>query len=378
MRFIPYSHQSIDSNDIKEIVKVLKSDWLTQGPRIKEFEESFCQYFGVKYAVAVSSGTAALHIAVIAAGIKNGDEVITSPITFVASSNCVLYCGGRPVFVDIEEDTLNINPCKIIERITEKTKVLIPVDFAGHPCDLDSIFTIAKKNNLIVIEDAAHAIGAQYKEKKIGSLSDMTIFSFHPAKHITTGEGGMVLTNNKKFYERLLLYRTHGIIKDSTQLKKNDGPWYYEMKALGYNYRITDIQCSLGISQLKRLESFVEKRREIADTYNRSFKDIGEIILPSGKKYCKNSYHLYVIRMKDKSRRKEVFDRLRELGIGVNVHYIPVHLQPYYREKFGYKKGDFPIAEDYYQRAISLPIFPKMNKNDIKKVINAVKSIFKK
>ena len=375
IKMIPYGRQWITKEDISAVVKVLKSDWITQGPQLAEFEQVVAQYCGAKYAVAVSSGTAALHIAALSAGIKQGDEVITSPMTFAASANCVLYCGGKPVFADIEEKTANIDPEQIEKKVNHKTKAIIPVDFMGHPCDLDRIFKIAKEHNLIVIEDAAHALGAKYKGKKIGGLSDMTILSFHPVKHITTGEGGAVLTNDKKLYSKLMLYRTHGITRDPEELEDNHGAWYYEMKVLGFNYRITDIQCALGISQLKRLDYFVKRRREIAELYSKSFGQIEELEIPFEGKKCASSYHLYVIKVKSKTRRARIFNALRKLGIGVNVHYIPVHLHPYYKKSFGYKKGDYPVAEDYYDRAISLPIYPKITNRDVKKVVNAVKSV---
>ncbi len=376
MKFIPYSHQYIDKDDIREVVKVLKSDWLTQGPKIREFEDALCRYTGARYAVAVSSGTAALHITSLAAGIEAGDEVITSPITFIASANCILYCGGRPVFADVEEDTVNIDPRELEKRISKDTKAVIPVHFAGHPVDLESIYSIAKRHGLIVIEDAAHALGAEYKSSKIGSCrySDMTVFSFHPVKSITSGEGGMVLTNRKDLYERLLKFCNHGITKNRDEFE-NDilGPWYYEMQLLGFNYRITDFQCALGLNQLKKLDGFIEKRKQIASDYNRELNKIDEIILPKEKRYAKSSWHIYYIRLKESHKRKVIFDRLRKMGIGVQVHYIPVHLQPYYRKNVGYKKGDYPRAERYYNSAISLPLYPGMTKNDIKRVINTLK-----
>jgi len=340
-KFLPYAHQWIDDEDINSVVEVLKSDWITQGPKIKEFEEAIAKFTGAKYAAALSSGTAALHAACFVAGITPGDKVITTPITFAASSNCILYLGGKPVFADIKEDTYNIDPEEIEKKVTNKTKAIIPVDFAGQPADLNEIYEIAKERNLIVIEDASHALGAEYKGKKIGSISDMTIFSFHPVKPITTGEGGMVVTNNKGFYEKLLMFRTHGITKNKVKLIKNEGPWYYEMQELGYNYRITDFQCVLGISQLKKLDKFIGQRREIVKRYNEAFKNIEEIIVPYEKPEVKSTWHLYVIRLElDKLRttRKEIFEALRAENIGVHVHYIPVYYHPYY-QKLGYKKG---------------------------------------
>lgn len=376
--FIPYGSQKLDSSDIEAVTKILKSDFITQGPKIEEFEEKVAKYCGAKYAVAVSSGTAALHCAAFAAGISKKDEAITSPITFAASGNCILFLGGVTKFADIKKDTYNINPEEIQKKITPKTKALIPVDFTGQPCDLDEIMEIAEDNDLIVVEDACHALGAEYKGKKIGGIADMSIFSFHPVKYITTGEGGMVLTDNEEFYERLKLFRTHGITKNPEMLKKNDGGWYYEMHHLGYNYRVTDIQCALGISQLVKLDGFVIRRRAIVRRYNEAFRDMEEIITPYEKTNVKAAYHLYMILLnleKLSVNRKKIFDALRAENIGVHVHYIPLHIQPYYQEKLGYKEGDFPIAEDYYKRALTIPLFPKMSNDDVEDVIEGVEKV---
>ena len=265
--FIPYGRQWIEKDDIDAVVDVLKSDYVTTGPAVEQFEKTVAKYVGAKYAVAIANGTAALHAACYAAGIGPGDEVITTPITFAASANCALYCGATPVFADIEEDTYNIDPKEIEKKITEKTKAIVAVHFTGQPCKMDEIHAIAKKHKLIVIEDAAHALGADYKGKRVGSMSDMTTFSFHPVKHITTGEGGMIVTNSKKLYDKLILFRSHGITRDAKKLEKNEGGWYYEQQDLGYNYRITDIQCAIGTSQMKKLDKFVERRRAIAKRY---------------------------------------------------------------------------------------------------------------
>jgi len=383
-KFIPYSTQWIDKVDINAVSGTLLSDWITQGPKIREFEKKLSSYCKAKYVVVLSNGTAALHIACLAAKIKSGDEVITSPITFVASANCILYCGGAPIFVDIQKDTANIDPNKIEEKITQRTKAIIPVHFAGHPCDLEQIYHIAKKHNLFVIEDAAHALGAEYQGAKIGSCkySDMTIFSFHPVKSITTGEGGAVLTNRKDLYEKLILFRNHGITRN--KIKRSYGLWYYEMLELGFNYRITDFQCALGINQLKRLNKFIKRRRDIAGIYNREFSRSNKVELLSENKNVKSAHHLYVIKIKDKKskfkksdlilRRKNIFDALIKKGIGVNVHYIPVYLQPYYQQ-LGYKRGICPIAEDYYNRAITLPLYPKMRDKDVKYVLRILFNI---
>jgi len=409
-KFLPYGQQWIDDRDIAVVVEVLKSDWITQGPKVDEFERKVAEYCGAKYAVAVSSGTAALHAACAVAGISPGDEAITTPITFAATANAIVYCGGKPVFADIKADTLNIDAGEIFKKLSPKTKAILPVDFAGHPADLDEIMTIAGKKGLLVIEDASHALGAEYKGKKIGSMADMTIFSFHPVKHITTGEGGMVLTNNEEFHRRLKIFRHHGIVRDNLvtvhqdvilkegsdrripetlrvaqgdtkraeQLSGNldkKGSWYYEIYNPGYNFRLTDFQCALGISQLDKLERFIQRRREIAAKYDQAFAETKEIITPIEEKIAKAVYHLYVIQLQTemlKGGRKEVFDALRAENIGVQVHYLPVHLHPFYQKQFGYKKGDYPVAEKYYERAITLPIFPKMSDKDVKDVIEAV------
>ncbi len=378
-KLLPYGHQWIDEEDIKAVIEVLRSDWITQGPKVAEFEKEFAKYVGARYSVAVNSGTAALHAACFAVQIEKGDEVITTPITFAASANCVLYQGGTPIFADIKEDTLNIDPEEIKKKINQKTKAIIPVDFTGLPVDLEGIQKIARKYNLIIIEDASHALGATYKDSKIGSISDMTVFSFHPVKHITTGEGGMITTNNKEYYERLKLFRTHGITKDKDKLLNYDGPWYYEMQELGYNYRLTDFQCALGTTQLKKIDKNVQRRIEIVRKYNEEFKDLEEIKIPySDSKISTSAWHLYIIQLnleKLKVNRREIFEALRAENIGVNVHYIPVHLQPYYQKRFGYLQGDFPKAENYYSRAITLPIFPKMSDKDVNGVIKAVKKV---
>lgn len=369
--YIPYGRQCLDEEDIEEVVKVLKSDYLTTGPKIREFEEKVEKYVGAKHAVAVCNGTAALHIAALAAGIGEGDEVITTPITFAASANCVLYCGGTPVFADIDPKTYNIDPAEIEKKITERTKAIIPVHYTGQPCDMQKIHEIAKKHSLLVLEDAAHALGAAYHGEKIGGLSDMTCFSFHPVKPITTGEGGMVVTNDDELYKRLLLFRSHGITREEEFLTKNEGAWYYEQCLLGYNYRITDIGCALGSSQMKKLDGFIERRKEIAMRYNRAFEDVRGIKTPAQLEDVESGWHLYMIQVLEKDR-KEVFDALRKEGIGVNVHYIPVYAHPYYREH-GYAGEKCIHAEEFYERALSLPIFPAMTEEQQDFVIEKVK-----
>ena len=377
MAYIPYGKQYIDEDDILAVIDVLKSDWLTTGPKVQEFERRLAEQVNAKYVVAFSSGTAALHGAYFSAGIKKGDEVITSPITFAATANAACYLRAKPVFVDVESTTVNINPQEMETAITPNTRVIAPVDFTGQPADMEAVMEIARKHNLIVVEDAAHALGATYKGKPVGSIADMTVFSFHPVKHITTGEGGAVATHSEEYYQKLLSFRNHGITKDTRQLTEYHGPWYHEMQFLGYNYRITDIQCALGISQLKKLNTFLKRRREIAQIYIQKLKDIVEIELPVMVSDCNPAWHLYVIRLaRENPRRRAIFEALQSRGIGVQVHYIPVYRHPYYR-MLGYRKGLCPKAEDYYQRCISLPIFPAMTDKDIDSVINGLKSVIK-
>ncbi len=366
--YIPYGRQMIDEEDIQAVVDVLRSDYLTTGPSITEFEQKVAKRVGARYAVAIANGTAALHGACFAAGIGEGDEVITTPITFAASSNCVLYCGGKPIFADIKADTYNIDPEDIRRKITDKTKAIIAVHFTGQPCEMDEIHKLAREHNLVVIEDAAHALGADYKGRPIGSISDMTTFSFHPVKHITSGEGGMITTNDEELYKRLVLFRSHGITRDESLLSDNEGPWYYEQQELGYNYRITDIQCALGASQMNKLDSFVSKRRELVQRYQDAFEGISGIVTPRELKGCNSSWHLYVIQVKN---RKEVFQGLRAAGIGVNVHYIPVYHHPYYRRN-GYADVICSNAEQLYGGMISLPLYPGLAKEQQDYVIEKV------
>lgn len=381
-KFINYGRQCIEEDDIQSVVETLTSDFLTQGPKVKEFEDSLACCCNARYAVAYSSGTAALHGAYFAMGLDEGDEIITSPMTFLATSNAALFLGSKPVFVDIEPDTGNINADLIEQAITDRTKAIVPVHFAGHPCDLDKINTIAKANDLFVVEDGCHALGAEYRDTKIGSCkySDMTVFSFHPVKTITTGEGGAVLTNDENFYDRLMMFRQHGVTKTADKLinkTDSDGDWYYEMQHLGYNYRITDIQAALGFSQLKKLDRFISRRREIVEIYRKAFEGNDCFDIPVERDYARSGWHLYPIRLKDKCKikKKEIFTKLRENGLGVQVHYIPVHLQPYYQQ-LGFEKGAYPNAEDFYTREISIPLFSAMSQEDILYVTNVLLSIF--
>lgn len=373
--FLSYGKQQIDEDDIAAVVETLQSPFLTQGPKVEEFEQVVANYVGAKYAVAFSNGTAALHGACYAAGIGKGDEVITSPITFVATSNAVLYCKGTPVFADIDEETYNINPLEIEKKITPNTKAIMPVDFTGQPVDIDAIMDIAGKHNLVVIEDGAHSLGANYKGRKIGAQADMTMFSFHPVKPITTGEGGIITTNSEAYYEKLKLFRSHGIQK--TPYSVEQGDWYYEMTELGFNYRMTDIQATLGLSQMKKIDGFIERRREIAALYYEKLSNIRGIILPKQLEDTESGWHLFMIQLDRKTlkkTRREVFDEMRALNIGVHVHYIPVYWQPYYQE-LGFKKGLCPVSEDWYEQALTLPIFPGMTDEDVGDVVCSLRGI---
>src|SRR6056297_1768678 len=374
---IPYGSQWIDEGDIQAVVNILKGDWLTQGPAIESFEKAFAQYVGAQYAVAFNSGTSALHGAMFAADVTETDEIITSPITFAASANCGVFMGAKPVLADIHPDTYCIDPDEINKHITKKTKAIIPVDLAGYPVDLDKIKEIIKNTDIVIVEDAAHALGATRKGKKIGTQADMTMFSFHPVKHITTAEGGMITTNNKVFSEKLKLFRSHGITKDADKLTKNDGPWYYEMQALGYNYRITDMQCALGVSQLKKADKFINRRIQLADRYDEAFLDNHLIQTPPRSKEIdsRHVFHIYPILLDKSLNRKEIFIKLREKGILCQVHYIPIHHQPYYQKHFNYQTNQFPNANEYYQREITIPLFPKMTDEEQAYVINTIKEL---
>ena len=372
MKFIPYGHQWIDKEDIEEVVKVLKSDWITTGPKIEDFENALCKYIGCKYAVAVNSGTSALDIAVQTLNLPRGSEIITTPFTFVATSNAVLYNNLKPVFVDIEKDTRNINPEEIRKKITDKTKAIIYVDYAGHPCDIEEIKDIAEDRDLYLIEDASHAIGAEYKGKKIGNFADMTVFSFHPVKHITTGEGGVVVTNNKEFYEKLKMLRNHGIDKSALDRFGPKAGWAYDLKFLGRNYRITDFQAALGISQLKKLDEFIRRREEIVEMYNEILEDLHEIETPVVKPYVKPAWHIYTVLLNGINR-DEFFSKMRERNIGVNVHYIPIYRFSYYQECFNFNPKDFSVTEEVFNKIVTLPLFPKMEEEEVISVINTVK-----
>jgi len=376
--FLPYGTQWLDDKEINEVIDTLKSNWITTGPKMRLFEDKFKHFRESRYAVAVNSGTAALHISTSAINIQPGDEVITTPLTFVASANCVVYRGGMPIFADIKKDTYNIDPNEIKKKITSKTKAIIPVHFAGQPCDMEEIQEIAEENDLYIIEDAAHAIDAEYRGKKIGNISDLTVFSFHPVKNITTAEGGLVTTNNDELNDKLLMFRTHGISKDAVKRFGKSGGFYYDMQYLGFRYNLSELHASLGIHQLDKLESFQKRRREIVKIYNRELENLEELVIPFKKEDVKHSWHLYVIQLnleKLNVDRDHIFKALREENIGVNVHYIPVHFHTYYQQKFGLKKGILQNVEWLFPRLLSIPIFARMNDNDVYDVINALEKV---
>lgn len=370
---IPYGHQWIDEDDIKEVLKVLNSDLLTTGPKVGEFEKALCKYVGCKHAVAVNSGTSGLDIAVGALGIPEEAEVITTPFTFAATSNSLLYNRLKPVFADIQKSTRNIDPEDVRRKITSKTRAIIYVDYAGHPCDIKELNEIAVEHDLYLIEDSCHALGASYYGKKIGNFADITVFSFHPVKPITTGEGGAVVTNNQDIAEKARLLHSHGIDKSATDGYGPDAGWAYDMKMLGRNYRMTDIQAALGVSQLKKLDIFIEKRQKIAELYNELLRDCEFVETPITKEEIKHGWHIYTILLKDVNRDK-FFVYMRKSGIGVNVHYIPTYRFSYYLKNFDFDRNNFPITEDVFKRIITLPIYPKMIDEDVELVVKTLKS----
>ncbi|MDF7825522.1 UDP-4-amino-4,6-dideoxy-N-acetyl-beta-L-altrosamine transaminase [Pontiellaceae bacterium B12227] len=378
---IPYGRQSILQEDIDAVVEVLNGDWLTCGPTVERFEAALCDYTGAKHAIAVSNGTAALHVAMLAGGIKAGDRVVTSPNTFLASANCAEYVGATADFIDIDPETLNLSSDLLEKNWQADTRAVVAVDFAGRPCDMPAIAAIARNNGAVVIEDAAHALGSRLKHDgqthTVGAhpWADMTTLSFHPVKTLTTGEGGAILTDSDELAEQCRLFRNHGMVRN-----RPEEPWYYGMETPGFNYRITDLQCALGISQLKRLDDFIARRQEITDAYNQAFQSLENLQTPALFSGGSSAWHLYVVQidfpMLGKSR-AQVMQELRELGVGTQVHYIPVHLQPYYRNKYGYAEGKCPVAEAYYEKCISLPLFPTMSDDDVGRVIQSVEEIMR-
>ncbi|GAB6282484.1 MAG: UDP-4-amino-4,6-dideoxy-N-acetyl-beta-L-altrosami ne transaminase [Ignavibacterium sp.] len=387
-KFYSYGKQTIQEDDIDAVTEVLKGDWLTQGPYVKQFEDDLAVKFGVKYVAAVANGTAGLHLIGLALGWSKDDIVITSPITFLASANCIIYSGAKPDFVDIDPLIYTIDTDKLEERLEQytnenkKVKAVIAVDYAGYPCDWKKLRELANKYEFQLVNDKCHALGAEIDKDPAYACkyADVVNMSFHPVKHITTGEGGAVLTNDKKLDEQIKILRTHGMTKDENHLTKNEGPWYYEMQSLGYNYRITDIQSALGSSQLKKLDRFVERRNEIADYYNESFSGDDRFIIPHVEKNIKHAYHLYPLQIKFnelKISKKDFFEKMREQNIGLQVHYIPVHTQPYYKNNFGFKEGEYPIAEEFYKKEVSIPIYPSLENEDLEYIVKTIKRLAK-
>lgn len=375
---LSYGHQYIDEADIQAVVDVLKSDFLTCGPKVEELEQKLCSLTGAPYCTAVSNGTAALHVACLAAGIRPGDEVITTPITFAATANAILYCGGIPVFADIDPETYEIDPVSVEAHITEKTKAVIAVDFTGAPCNYDALRTICQKHHLLLIEDAAHSIGTNYRGTPVGSIADLTTFSFHPVKTITAGEGGAVMSCDPKLAQQVLLFARHGITRDPNLLQEHgNSNWYYEQQMLGYNYRMTDIQCALAMSQMDKLDRFAARRRELVQRYDQALRDLPEVQIQKEYAGADTVRHLYILRLdfdQLSCDRREFYDAMQAENIGVNVHYIPVYWFPYY-QSLGYRKGLCPNAEAYYESSMTLPLFYGMTDQDQEDVIRAVKKV---
>jgi perosamine synthetase len=375
---LPYGRQTIDEDDIRAVVETLRSDWLTTGPAVDRFENAVAAFTGASHAVAVSSGTAALHAALHALEIAPGDEVIVPPMTFAATANAVVYCGGTPVFADVKAGSLLLDPAAVAAKITSRTRAIVAVDYAGQPCDYDELRQITRRHNLYLVADACHAIGATYRDQSVGTLADLTAFSFHPVKHITTGEGGMVTTNDARLAQRMRTFRNHGITTDHRQ-RNEKGSFFYEMVELGFNYRISDFQCALGTSQLRKLPFWLKQREEIARAYDEELKHVPGVRPLENLRGRTHAYHLYVIRLAPECgmSRAEVFQSLRQQGIGSNVHYVPVHLHPYYRTRFGYGEGLCPVAEAAYEQILSLPIYPAMVPADLVRVVNCIEKALK-
>ena len=377
---IPYGRHQIDQSDIDAVIDVLKSDWLTTGPKIDQFEAALARYAATTNAVVVSSGTAALHCAAYAVGIKPGDEVIVPAITFAATANCVIALGGKPVIVDVEPDTLLIDTGSVEKHITSRTKAIIAVEYAGQPCEYAALRTLADKHHILLISDSCHALGARYGKKSIGQLADATVFSFHPVKHITTGEGGAIVINDPELAMRMRRFRNHGIDADLHQ-RSDAGTWFYEVAGPGFNYRLTDFQCALGLSQLKKVGQWIKRRQEIARRYDLAFQQTDAILPLTVKENLRHAYHLYVVQVHcrgDVQNRAELFSALRDKGIGVNVHYIPLNLHPYYQQHLGTRQGQCPVAETAYENILSLPIFPAMSDADVDYVVETISYLIKR
>jgi UDP-4-amino-4,6-dideoxy-N-acetyl-beta-L-altrosamine transaminase len=370
--FLPYSRQWVDEADVRAVTEVLRADYITTGPAVTRFEEALAAETGAGGARALSSGTAALHAAYCALGLGPGDEIITSPLTFAATANAARYLGASVSFVDVRSDTGNIDPDLIESAFTDKTRAIVPVDFAGHPVDYDKVREIAAERGIPVVSDSSHSLGATYRGRRVGMLADATVTSFHPVKAITTSEGGAVLSSNQELLERIARFRDHCLIRDRAEARESEGPWYYEIEELGFNYRLSDIHCALGLSQLRRLKDFVTRRHEIAAAYDSALSDVAGLVLPSVRAAVEPAWHLYVVRTADPSRRRPLFDRLRELSLGVQAHYIPVYFHPYYRA-LGYERGHCPKAEDFYSRCLSIPIYPAMTETDVELVVDRVR-----
>lgn len=387
-KFYSYGKQTITQDDINSVVEVLKSDWLTQGPFIKQFENDLSEKLNAKYVSAVANGTAGLHLIGLTLGWSRGDVILTSPITFLASANCILYSGATPDFVDIDPNSYTIDLYKLEEKIVfyqkqnKIVKAVVAVDYAGLPCNWKKLRELADMYNFQLVNDNCHALGAEINGDitYAAKYADVVNMSFHPVKHITTGEGGAILTNNTEIDQKIKILRTHGMTKDEKYLEKNDGPWYYEMQYLGFNYRITDFQAALGSSQLKKLDKFVERRNEIASYYNEAFSEDDRFIIPKVEENTKHAYHLYPLQIKFdelRSSKKEFFKKMREHNIGLQVHYIPIHLQPFYRNNYGFKKGDYPISEEFYKNEVSIPIYPLLENEDLEYIVKTIKELAK-
>jgi dTDP-4-amino-4,6-dideoxygalactose transaminase len=379
--FLPYALPLIEEDDIAEVVATLKSNWVTKGPKTIEFEKRFAEFVGAKHAIAVNSCTAALHLSLVAKGIGAGDEVITTPMTFAASSNVIIHTGATPVFADIDPVTMNIDVNKLKEKITPKTRAIIPVHIAGHPCEMDEILAVAREHNLFVLEDAAHAVYTRYKGQMVGSIGNATAFSFYATKNLVTGEGGMVTTDDDELAEKIRVISVHGMSKNAWNRYSASGSWYYEIMSPGYKNNMTDIQSALGLTQLAKLERLQGIRRNIAERYNEAFSELAELEIPVELDYARHAWHLYILKLNlDKLSidRGQFIEELKEEKIGTSVHFIPVHLHPYYRETYGYKRGDFPQTEVTFDRILSLPLYPKMGTEDVEDVISAVKRVVDK